>query len=201
MGLLPIASKQAESFSEVHYFKVLLVIREWWKLILSLESIPSQHSTGKHSPMPTTCQMRLFKINRIPFTKTNFRGNWALSDSVSWPSRSHVHSGNFRKPIDWRGRLRLPANIIEYSLCVTCLKGNRPRRVRFQFSAVQLYRSAWKRNVSTCGDVGKKRINKGLVVIQGYYKWFIHFQLYSVLKTNESFIVTLYYNWLVIVGQ
>jgi hypothetical protein len=29
-------------------------------------------------------------------------------------------------------------------------------------------------------------------IIQSYYKWFIRFQIYSVLKTNESFIVTLY---------
>jgi hypothetical protein len=31
-------------------------------------------------------------------------------------------------------------------------------------------------------------------VVQGYYKWFIRFQFKRILKTNESFIVTLYYN-------
>jgi hypothetical protein len=31
--------------------------------------------------------------------------------------------------------------------------------------------------------------------ILGYYKWFIRFQIYIALKTNESFIVNLYIYW------
>jgi hypothetical protein len=37
-------------------------------------------------------------------------------------------------------------------------------------------------------------------ILQGYSKWFIHFQNAIYLKTNESFIVTLYINLLNIVS-
>jgi hypothetical protein len=40
--------------------------------------------------------------------------------------------------------------------------------------------------------MSRRQVRHHLTQIQGYYKWFIRFQNAIYLKTNESFIVTLY---------